>query len=85
MEFLFHSVYHDGRHTKYFNVYKVEANRFLAEPHHFNRTHEDEGDFELRKENDKWKTENDTFILQALYIGEEIDRFASRAIKEFSL
>ena len=81
MEFLFHSVYYDGYHAKYFNVYKVETNRFLAEPHHFNRTHDGTADFELRKENNKWKTEVDAFGLQASYIGEEIDRFANKTVR----
>ena len=74
MEFLFHSVYHDGHHTKYFNVYKVENNRFLARPHHFNFSSVVDGDFELIKEGNRWKTEKDSFAPEASYIGEEIDR-----------
>jgi len=79
MEFLFHSVYHDGHHAKYFNVYKVEPNRFRAEPHHFNRIHENEEEFDLRKDGSDWKTEKEGFATQASYIGEEIDRFGNRS------
>ena len=74
MNFLFHSVYHDGHHAKYFNVYKVEENRFFAECHHFNQVHTCEGNFELVKEGDTWKANNENFEHEATYIGEEIDR-----------
>jgi len=74
MEFLFHSVYNDGHHAKYFNVYRVENNRFLAEPHHFNFAQNIGGDFELRKKGNTWVTEKGELASEASYIGEEIDR-----------
>ena len=74
MDFIFHSVYYDGEHSKYFNVYKVEKNKFFAECHHFNQARLCEGDFELVKEGENWKTNNQKFEEEAKFIGEEIDR-----------
>jgi hypothetical protein len=74
MDFLFHSVFNDGQHSKYFNVYKIEQNRFLAECHHFNRARNCEGDFELVREGETWKATNDKFEEEATYIGEELER-----------
>jgi hypothetical protein len=74
MDFLFHSVFNDGNHSKYFNVYKIEQNRFLAECHHFNRARDCEGDFELVREGEEWKSNSDKFEQVATYIGEEIER-----------
>lgn len=74
MDFLFHSVFHDGQHSKYFNVYKIENDRFLAECHHFNRARDCEGDFELVREGETWKSTNEKFDDAATYIGEEIER-----------
>ncbi|HRE51447.1 MAG TPA: hypothetical protein PK339_08505 [Flavitalea sp.] len=84
MEFLFHSVYYDGHHAKYFNVYKIADNRFLAEPHHFNFNSLQIGmaDFELRKEGGRWKTEGEKLGPIASYIGEEIDRLAYNVKKK---
>jgi hypothetical protein len=74
MDFLFHSVFNDGHHSKYFNVYKIEQNRFLAECHHFNRARDCEGDFELVREGEGWKSTSNKFEEVATYIGEEIER-----------
>jgi len=74
MDFLFHSVYNDGHHAKYFNVYKLEGNRFLAECHHFNRSRHCVGDFELVKEGETWKAIDNNFNEEAHYIGEELER-----------
>jgi len=74
MDFLFHSVFDDGHHSKYFNVYKLDQNRFLAECHHFNRSRFCEGDFELVKEGEHWKSTDAKFDDAANYIGEEIER-----------
>ena len=74
MDFLFHSVFDDGHHSKYFNVYKLEGKRFLAECHHFNRARDCEGDFELVKEGDTWKSNDQKFGDAASYIGQEIER-----------
>lgn len=74
MDFLFHSVFNDGHHSKYFNVYKIEQNRFLAECHHFNRARDCEGDFELVREGEEWKSTSDKFDQVANYIGEELER-----------
>jgi len=84
MEFLFHSVYYDGHHAKYFNVYKIEDNHFRAEPHHFNFNSLQIGaaDIELRKEGGKWKTEEEKLAPVASYIGEEIDRLANNVKKK---
>ena len=74
MDFLFHSVFNDGHHSKYFNVYRLENNRFLAECHHFNQARNCEGDFELIREGEKWKAMNGKFDEEAVYIGEELER-----------
>jgi hypothetical protein len=74
MDFLFHSVFNDGHHSKYFNVYKIEPNRFLAECHHFNRVRDCEGDFELVREGETWKAIDGKFEEAASYIGEELER-----------
>ena len=75
MEFLFHSVYHDGNRAKYYNVYKVENNKFYAECHHFNRARECEGDFEIVKEGENWKPSNVSFQKEAEQIADEIEQF----------
>jgi hypothetical protein len=74
MDFLFHSVYNDGHHSKYFNVYKIDRNHFLAECHHFNRARDCDGDFELVKEGETWKPVNDKFEEEAHYIAQELER-----------
>ena len=74
MDFLFHSVYNLADHAKYFNVYKLEENRFLAECHHFNRERDCLGDFELVKEGDHWTPSDFRFDELARQIGEEIER-----------
>ena len=74
MDFLFHSVFNDGHHAKYFNVYKLEDNRFLAECHHFNSSRNCEGDFEIVREGQEWKAMNHRFNEEAHYIGEELER-----------
>lgn len=74
MDFLFHSVYHDGHHSKYYNIYRVTENKFFAECHHFNRGANCEANFELIKEGDTWRANNEGFEHEATYIGEEIDR-----------
>jgi len=77
MEFLFHSVYHDGNRAKYYNVYKVDNNRFYAECHHFNRVRACEGDFEILKEGEGWKPSDDHFQKEAEQIGDEIRNFTT--------
>ena len=77
MEFLFHSVYDDGHHRKYFNVYRVEENRFLAELHHFNPANGPAAGFELQKKGDAWIPLSDVPEREATYIGEEIQRSIS--------
>ena len=74
MDFLFHSVYNEEDHSKYFNVYKLEDNRFLAECHHFNRERDCLGDFEIVKEGGHWKPNDPKFNEVAQQIGEEIER-----------
>jgi hypothetical protein len=74
MNFLFHSVYDDAKHSKFFNIYQLEDNRFLVECHHFNRQRDCEGDFEIVKENGEWKPNNPSFNEEAKQIGEEIER-----------
>ncbi len=74
MEFLFHSVFNEGDHAKYFNIYKLENDRFLAECHHFNRERFCDGDFEVLKEEDGWKASNPHFLPEAKHIGGEIER-----------
>jgi len=77
MDFLFHSVYNKAEHAKYFNIYKLEGDRFLAECHHFNRERDCQGDFEISKETGEWKPNDPQFNEEARYIGEEIDRMES--------
>ena len=77
MEFLFHSVYQDGRHARYYNIYRVENDRYFAECHHFNRERNCSADFELSKLEGKWSSNAGNFDKVASYIGEEIDRAAS--------
>ena len=78
MDFLFHSVYNEEDHSKFFNVYKLEDNRFLAECHHFNRERDCLGDFEIVKEQDgHWKPTDPKFNEVAQQIGEEIERMES--------
>jgi hypothetical protein len=74
MDFLFHSVFNQSDHSKYFNIYKLEGDRFLAECHHFNRKRDCLGDFELARENGQWKPNDPKFDEEARQIGEEIDR-----------
>ena len=74
MDFLFHSVFNDGHHAKYFNVYKIDRNRFLAECHHFNRERDCEGDFEIVKEGEGWKSNDQKYEEEASYIGQELER-----------
>jgi len=73
-EFLFHSVLNSEGHAKYYNVYRIDEEHFLAECHHFNRERVCEGDFELHKNGNDWVPANDTFQEEAQQIGEEIDR-----------
>ena len=58
MEFLFHSVFDDGHRTIYYNVYKIDEDHVLAECHHFNRSRNCDGDFQLVREGSEWKPEN---------------------------
>ena len=74
MDFLFHSVYNQEDHAQYFNIYRLEDNRFLAECHHFNRERDCTGDFEIVRENGKWKPNDPQFNEVAKQIGEEIER-----------
>ncbi|MGB8191297.1 MAG: hypothetical protein WCF67_05220 [Chitinophagaceae bacterium] len=74
MEFLFHSVIEQEGHALYYNVYRVDDTHFFAECHHFNRHRVCEGDFELQKEGEEWKSATEKFAPVALLIGEEIDR-----------
>lgn len=75
MDFIFHSVFDDGGgHRKYFNIYKIDDTHFRAECHHFNRSRECEGDFDLEKNGDQWKSSRPNFDDEAKFIGEEIDR-----------
>lgn len=74
MDFIFHSVFNDNGHRKYFSVYKIDKTHFLAECHHFNRARICEGDFELIKQGDQWKPSNEAFENAAKFIGDEIDR-----------
>ena len=77
MDFLFHTVYNSAEHSKYFNIYKLDENRFLAECHHFNRERDCVGDFEIVKEGNEWKPNDPTFNEVAQQIGEEIERMES--------
>jgi len=74
MEFLFHSVLDDEGNTKYYNVYRIDDERFFAECHHFNRERVCEGDFELKKEGDDWTSSRPGVERFAQSIGEEIER-----------
>jgi hypothetical protein len=74
MDFLFHTVYNQAEHAKYFNIYKLEDNHFLAECHHFTRERDCVGDFELIKEGNSWKPTEPQFDEFARQIEEEIDR-----------
>ena len=74
MDFIFHSVFDDGGHRKYFSVYKIDETHFKAECHHFNSARSCEGDFELEKDGEKWKPSSNNFEEEARFIGEEIDR-----------
>jgi hypothetical protein len=74
MDFLFHTVFNEAEHSKYFNVYKLDDNRFLAECHHFNRERDCMGDFEIVKEGEEWKPSDPKFSDVAHQIGEEIER-----------
>lgn len=74
MDFIFHSVYDNGSHRKYFSIYRIDDSRYLAECHHFNQSRMCEGDFEIVKEGDEWKPSNDRYLEEAKFIGEEIDR-----------
>jgi hypothetical protein len=75
MDFLFHSVFDDGHHSKYFNVYKIDGNRFLAQCHHFNRARDCDSDFEIIKDGESWKSTDEKYEDVANYIGEELERF----------
>jgi len=77
MDFIFHSVFDDGGHRKYFSVYKIDETRFRAECHHFNSARACEGDFELVKEGNSWKPSSENFDTEAKFIGEEIDRMGA--------
>ncbi|HYE54077.1 MAG TPA: hypothetical protein VD996_04510 [Chitinophagaceae bacterium] len=79
MEFLFHSVVDDGNHTKYYNIYRIDNERFFAECHHFNRERVCEGDFELRKGGEAWTAAQPGFERAAQIIGEEIERLGHPA------
>lgn len=74
MKFLFHSVYHDGHHSVYYNVYLLDGTRYFAECHHFNRQPNCVGDFELIKRESGWEAVDSRFSREAEYLGEEIDR-----------
>jgi hypothetical protein len=74
MDFIFHSVFDEGGHRKYFSVYRIDEAHFRAECHHFNQRRECEGDFELEKNGSEWKPSNPRFENEAKFIGEEIDR-----------
>ena len=74
MDFLFHSVYNEADHSRYFNIYRLEENKFLAECHHFNRARDCEGDFEIIKEGGNWTPTDPQFREVARQIGEEIER-----------
>ena len=74
MNFLFHSVIETTDHTKFFNVYKIDEDHFLAQCHHFNRERDCEGDVELVRENGEWKPNNPRFEKVAKQIEEEIER-----------
>lgn len=74
MDFIFHSVFDKGGRRKYFSVFRIDATHFRAECHHFNKARACEGDFELIREGDQWKSTGQNFEEEAKFIGEEIDR-----------
>ena len=74
MVFIFHSVYNDGHHSKFYNIYRIDDNHYLAECHHFNSARNCEGDFQIVREGDQWKPSNEQFVEEAGHIAEEIDR-----------
>ena len=74
MNFLFHSVIETTAHTKYFNVYKIDEDHFLAECHHFNRERDCEGDVQIVRDHGEWKPADPKFEEVAKQIGEEIER-----------
>lgn len=84
MDFLFHSVYHDGRHSRYYNVYKISADRYLAQCHHFNRDRDCTADFELIKAESGWELTTEEFKDEGAYIAEEIDRSNGVAVDSSS-
>jgi len=75
MEFLFHSVYNDGHHhRKFYNIYRIDENHFLAQCHHFNSARNADQDFEIIREGDHWKPSNEQYVNEAGHIAEEIER-----------
>ena len=74
MNFLFHSVIETTDHARFFNVYKIDEDHFLAECHHFNRERFCEGDVELVRENGEWKAADPKFQDVANQIKQEIER-----------
>jgi len=74
MDFLFHTVYDEDEHSRYFNIYKIDDTHFLAQCHHFNRERDCEGDVEIVKENGEWRPNDPKFGSIAKQIGEEIER-----------
>lgn len=74
MEFVFHSVVSADGHTKYYNIYRIDEEHYLAQCHHFNRERLCDGDFELHRQGDHWAPVNSSFEEEAQQIGEEIDR-----------
>jgi hypothetical protein len=76
MQFLFHSVIEQEGQTRYYNIYQIDDERYLAECHHFNRERSCEGDFELHKKGVEWVAAAPSFDSQAQIIGEEIERMS---------
>jgi hypothetical protein len=74
MEFIFHSVYDDGHHSKFYNIYRIDENHYLAECHHFNAARNCDQDFQIIREGDHWKPSDEQFQNEAGHIAEEIDR-----------
>lgn len=74
MEFKFHSVYDDGHHSKYYNIYKIDNDHYLAQCHHFNQARLCEQDFEIIRDGDHWKPSDEQFSGAASHIAHEIDR-----------
>ena len=77
MQFLFHSVITEEGHSTYYNVYKIDDTHFLAECHHFNRVRNCDGDFELQKEGEDWRSDTPEHAFKAQQIGEEIERLST--------